>query len=473
MTWSRALALALFVALTGTLAAHHEPWRDEADAWLMARDAGVGEVFGYAGYSGTPALWYLVQMPFAKAGAGYETQRYLHLLVAVAVAGLLLFRAPFPLGLRLALAFGYFLSFEYAVIARNYSAGILLCFVALAMDRHRGRLAPLYGLVLALAANTSVHFLLFALAFALPLAWEARGDRAAARRWLGVAVAGAGIGLAVWQLWPAPDGQFTPELVPHVQIHRIRETLSQALVPHRTGFWTEVVGALAVGLTLARLRTAPRAAFVFGLAGGGLLALFVVKYVAGARHFGLFLVAIVAAWWLADGEPAASRRLLRHRVLAAGLCVVLLPSVLQAAHAWRREMRHAYSEAGDMARFIESHRLERAWIAAHSPAPASAVLAFLPRRAFWYPALGEDGSHMKWDARYAAGRTATLGEVVTRVKARRPDWRDAEEPVLLLLNVPWPDAAAEGFRLLYRTPGRQWGPPDETFHLYVPDRRQP
>jgi hypothetical protein len=470
VTWSRALALALFVALTGTLAAHHEPWRDEADAWLMARDAGVGEVFRYAGHSGTPALWYLMQMPLAKAGAGYATQRYLHLLVAVAAAGLLLFRAPFPFGLRLALAFGYFLSFEYAVIARNYSAGILLCFIALAMDRDRGRLAPLYGLVLGLAANASVHFLLFAMALALPLAWEARSDP---RRWLGVGLAGAGIGLAGWQLWPSPDGQFAAELVRHVELHRIRETLSQALVPYRTGWWTEMIGALAVGLTLARLRTAPRAAFVFGLVGGGLLALFVFKYVAGVRHFGLFFVAIVVAWWLADGEPAALRRSLRHRVLVAGLCVALLPAVVQAVHAWRREVRHAYSEAGDMARFLERHRLERAWIAAHAPASASAVLAHLPRRTFWYPALGEEGSHMKWDARYAAGRAATLGEVVTRVKARRPDWRDADDPVLLLLNVPWPDAGPEGFRLLYRTPGRQWGPPDETYYLYVPDRRQP
>jgi hypothetical protein len=411
-------------------------------------------------------------MPFAKAGAGYAMQRYVHLGIAVAAAGVLLFRAPFPFPLRLALAFGYFLSFEYAVIARNYSAGILLCFVALAMDRHRGRLAPLYGLVLGLAANTSVHFVLFAVALAVPLAWEARRNDDA-RRWLGVALAGAGIGLAVWQLWPAPDGQFPPVLVQHVEAHRIRETLSQALVPHRTGFWTEVVGALAVGLTLARLYTAPRAAFVFGLVAAGLLALFVFKYVAGVRHYGLFLVAIVAAWWLAEGEPDVPRRSLRHRVLAAGLCIVLVPSVVQAAHAWRREVRFAYSEAGDMARFLESHRLERAWIAAHSPASASAVLAFLPRRRFWYPALGDEGSHMKWDARYAASRTAPPGLVVTRVKARRPDWRDAEEPVLLLLNAPWPDAAREGFRLLYRTPGRQWGPPDETFYLYEPDRRQP
>ncbi len=127
-----ALAFGLFALLTTTLVAHHQPWRDEADAWLMARDASVGELFHYAGYSGTPVLWYLIQVPFAKAGAAYATQRYLHLAIALAAVGLLLFRAPFPLPLRMALVFGYFFSFEYAVVARNYSSGILLCFAAVA-----------------------------------------------------------------------------------------------------------------------------------------------------------------------------------------------------------------------------------------------------------------------------------------------------------------------------------------------------
>lgn len=66
-----ALALGAYVILGGTLVAHHEPWRDEADAWLMARDARVTDVVRYAAYAGSPVLWTLIQMPFAKAGAAY------------------------------------------------------------------------------------------------------------------------------------------------------------------------------------------------------------------------------------------------------------------------------------------------------------------------------------------------------------------------------------------------------------------
>jgi hypothetical protein len=291
--------------------------------------------------------------------------------------------------------------------------------------------------------------------------------------WVGVALAAAGIGLAVWQLWPPADGQLPPGFVRHVEDYRVRQTLSQAFAPHQQGVWTVVVGALAVGLTLVRVRTAPRAALVFFLTSAGLLYVFVFKYVAGVRHFGLFFIAVVVAWWMAEGETRVPSRSLCHRVLATGLAVLLLPSLLVAAHTWVREMRYAYSEAGEMAEFIRQNRLDQAWIAAH-PAPiASSVLAFLPPRTFWYPGIGEDGSHMKWDARYMAGRKLPLSEVIARVKAHRPEWRAAGDPALLLLNRSWPEAEAEGFRLLFRTPGRQWGPRDETFYLYAPDPRSP
>lgn len=61
------LALAILALVTTVLAAHHEQWRDEADGWLVARDASPGEILHLAGYAGTPTLWYFIQVPFAKA----------------------------------------------------------------------------------------------------------------------------------------------------------------------------------------------------------------------------------------------------------------------------------------------------------------------------------------------------------------------------------------------------------------------
>jgi hypothetical protein len=98
----------------------------------------------------------------------------------------------------------------------------------------------------------------------------------------------------------------------------------------------------------------------------------------------------------------------------------------------------------------------------------ASVLALLPRRTFWFPALAEEGSYMKWDAKYRRGREMPVGTAVALMKAQCPDWEDPRDPVLLLVNTPLPDAAAEGYRLLYSTPGQPWLVEDEVFHLYAP-----
>ncbi len=470
------LALAVFVLLTTFVATYHEPWRDEADAWLMARDASLGEMLHIAGYAGTPILWYVIQAPLAKAGAPYMYQRFLHLLIAGTAVGVLLCRAPFSFVVRLALAFGYFLSFEYAIVARNYSSGILLCFGALAMDRDRLRLAPLYGLVIGLTANVSVHFMVFAIALVTPLVWDAVHSGADRRAWGGAVLGLAGIGLAVWQLWPPPDGQLPAGLFTRFEPFRIHEALSQAFAPRvRESDWRLGIGLFATGLTIARLWSAPRAAVVFGLSCLGLGYVFVFKYASGAHHYGLFFIAIVMALWMAEGgvsDPRARRPLFSQRAFTVAVLVMLLPSLYIATRVWAREVRYAFSESVDMARFIQASHLEQARIAAHPP--MASVLALLPRRTFWFPALAEEGSHMKWDARYRRGWQMPVGAAVALMKAQCPDWQDPQDPVLLLVNTPLPDPEAEGYRLLYSTPGRPWLVEDEVFHLYAPaafDRR--
>ena len=465
------LALAVFVLVTTFVGSYHEPWRDEADAWLIARDASLGEMWHIAGYVGTPILWFMIQAPLAKAGAPYASQEYLHLLIASGAAAVLLFRAPFSFGLRLALAFGYFLSFEYAVVARNYSSGILLCFSALAMDRERLRLAPVYGLAIGLAANASVHFAVFAIALLVPFIWDALQPEADRRVWLGVGLGFAGIALAVWQLWPPADGQFPARLFSRFELFRIRDTLSQAFAPRaRGGQWTLVLGVVATGVAAARLWSAPRAALVFALSCGGLAYVFVFKYASGVHHYGLFFIAIVMALWMAEGAPAGPRGprpLLSRRAFTVAMLIVLLPSLYIATRVWAREVGYAFSESVDMARFIQASHLAQARIAVHPP--MGPVLAQLPRRTVWYPGTAQEGSHMKWDARYRAALGMPLATAVALMKAQCPDWKDPRDPLLLLVNTPLPNAAAEGYHLLYSTPGRPWLVEDEVFHLYAPD----
>jgi hypothetical protein len=148
------------------------------------------------------------------------------------------------------------------------------------------------------------------------------------------------------------------------------------------------------------------------------------------------------------------------------MVLLLLPSLTMAVRIWRVEMKYAFSEAADMARYINASHLDQARIAVHKP--MSSVLPYLPRRTFWYPAMGEEGSHMRWDINWANGWRMPMDEAVRRMKEQCPDWQDPADPVLLLLSEALPDPQKDGVRLVYRTPGRAWGPSDEQFHLYAP-----
>src|SRR5687767_4797692 len=92
----RALATSpapVFLALALFLFAVHEPWRDEAQPWLVARDA--PNMLEELDSETHPPLWYLLVFPLAKAGLPFVTLRILHLGIAFVALCLFVLHAPF------------------------------------------------------------------------------------------------------------------------------------------------------------------------------------------------------------------------------------------------------------------------------------------------------------------------------------------------------------------------------------------
>ena len=61
--WSQHIALIIYVIALLYIIPKHEPWEDEAQAWLLARDSGLVELlFKNIGYEGHPGLWHVILM---------------------------------------------------------------------------------------------------------------------------------------------------------------------------------------------------------------------------------------------------------------------------------------------------------------------------------------------------------------------------------------------------------------------------
>src|SRR5260370_920465 len=156
------VALLMYGALVVVLEMHHEPWRDEADPWLLARDADCVTFFHRMGLSGTPGLWHTLLVPLARTGLPYGSQAVLHIIIAICAAAIILWKAPFPIALRIATIFSYYLSYEYSVVVRSYALGIVLLVSVAALYPKRFERPVVWGLLVALLANTNTHSLIIA-----------------------------------------------------------------------------------------------------------------------------------------------------------------------------------------------------------------------------------------------------------------------------------------------------------------------
>lgn len=116
-TW---LVFGIFLILELFVSFYHEPWADEAQAWLLARDSGIFELLTQrTRYDGHPALWYLI-LYFPSRILEYEYISYIPLVFSLLAVTILLKHAPFPPYITYLLPFCYFIFYQYGVISRNY-----------------------------------------------------------------------------------------------------------------------------------------------------------------------------------------------------------------------------------------------------------------------------------------------------------------------------------------------------------------
>jgi hypothetical protein len=456
------LVFSAWVLLAAFATFHHEPWRDEAQAWLIARDLPLGGVIAQMGYEGSPALWHLLLFPFARSGAPYASEAVIHLLLAVAGVGLLLWRAPFPLWFKALLAFSGLLSYEYAAVARNYNLTLLLLFALATLHPARRRRPLLYGLLVALLANANVHSFALAAGLAALFAFEARGDRDR-RAWLvgGLAIMALGLAAALAQL--GMEGR--NELVGSDLRPNLKAPLAatrNAWLPGFPNAAAPVAAAAMALVVLALWRRARPALFLLGCGLTGLYAIFALKHSGGLRHHGLILVMTVYALWIAWDRLAGDDRCRWRRALLGTLGVLLAAGLPFSARTHVADARGIYSGARGMAAYLNGSGLAGRTLVAYPSAPTSAVLPYLPGKHFWYADIQAPGTFVTWNRRYADNHAIGVAEAARRAVGA-PGWGPG---ALLLLNEPLPTPEAFGLALRHQVADGVYTGFGEQMYLY-------
>ena len=142
--------LGLYIASLAVISFFHEPWFDEAQSWLIARDMQIKDIIFYMPhYEGHPPLWHLYLVPFAKSGMPYELGiKLAAIIINIIAVWLIIFKAPFKKVIRYTIPFTYYFFYLYGVVSRCYSL-TMLGFVLLAMTYKERNTKP-YRFVLSM-----------------------------------------------------------------------------------------------------------------------------------------------------------------------------------------------------------------------------------------------------------------------------------------------------------------------------------
>ncbi len=205
LRWALFLA---YAAATFVLTLRHEPWADELQAWLIARDCTVPEIFRMMRWEGHFVPWYLMLHVFAAHGGPVLCMNLLSWAFMAAAGAFFVFRAPFTLPLKALVLSSAGMLFWYPVVARCYAPIPILLFALAAAYPARLKRPLLYGFLIACLTNTHAYFegfcgIIFVLwAFD---AWKLRAElprRELRRIVVGLCVAAAGALFGFLQVAP-------------------------------------------------------------------------------------------------------------------------------------------------------------------------------------------------------------------------------------------------------------------------------
>jgi hypothetical protein len=369
------LALAGFAAWVLTIGAWHEPWFDEAQSWLLARDnASLWTLLAErVRYEGTPGLWQALLWVAIRLGLPFDHFYWLPAGFAIAGAAVVLLRAPFPPWLRVALLGSYFFGYQFSVLARSYCLDLLLVPLAACFFADRAARPLRYALVVGLIANANAHGFVAAAVLGADLAWQVLRTRPTPRGLIALALVG-GLGLfALWTVWQPADNSFlAPGAHPNPLTGAVA-SLFHAFIDRALPWTGHSAGRLDLFVGILASLLVPWPLVRLALAGNNrlvTLATFAAPIAFSAAIYGMrwhagvvFLIWVFALWinWNTIVSPPLRRAVVG---VIAGVCLF---QGVQTVHSGLLDLTTAYASGQPAAQALA------AWRATH---PGSRIDGF-------------------------------------------------------------------------------------------------
>lgn len=149
---------------------YHELWKDEWQAYLVARDMNLFDMLNFLNYEGHPSLWYLY-LKFWSIFSTFIKEDILislsHLLLVGIALYLIYFRLSLHQLLKIGFVFSYFIFYEYAIVNRGYILVVLFTILTVLSIKENKKLLTAIFLVLLCQTEISGVIIALSLSFFL------------------------------------------------------------------------------------------------------------------------------------------------------------------------------------------------------------------------------------------------------------------------------------------------------------------
>ncbi len=448
-------------------AMHHEPWRDEAETWLIVRDNNLKGLFGIIPFEEHPPLWFLIMMPIAKMGLPYSTISYLPAVIMVAAVYLLLFKTTLSLTVKFLLPFSYIFFYEYSVISRNYC--LVVFFVAAIISLYPKRFEKPLLFALCVVCLFNSEGLAFGISFALLVLYiidAIQYKKLHGMIWLAIILMTIGGLYLIPYMAMNPAANMYEGMITDSP-RQIANAITNSLLIDGNG----VIALLIWAAIIIILSTRTKALFIFISGAVCILYILGFKYNLGyPRHFGLLFLVAIIAFAISDNYKNDKLNIIKTnkfdlQKFGTGLfaLIVLLQSPYTFA-AYKDDLENDFSGAKAAAKFLNHSDLKNAILVGHQAWAASAIVPYLPKGTkLYYAECQRYGTYYVYDSCFLKKNWHTAPESAVDICYKTFKNRLAD--LVFVFNRPLNERSMPYMDLLYQSPE----PPiqkDEAFFIY-------
>ena len=409
----------------------HEKWRDEAQAWLIAKDLDIIGIIKQMSFEGHPPLWHLILMPFAKLGFPYITESIISWGIMVITVWIFLIKSPFKKETKILILLTAPFIYLYPSIARNYCLiPLALALIAMYYPKRKEKMLG-YCLSVLLLAYTHVLMLsmvgiLYLFYFIDEIFYTKKTKADKKRLTIAIAISAIGLICLIFILMGSTTKNTEIPLNNDNTVFSINKVklLTNSIfgqlfgvVSNSKGFEIYFYIWLILLVLFQARKNLENLVIAFVTISWQI---FIYLFIYGASYQKtsiLLLIAVFIAWINSYNEKSIEENKFFvniNKIVKLGCLVALVLNAMLGVTEINYDIKDNYSNAKDIAQYINKNIEKDSIFICINTSTASAVIPYTHGQKYWNPVSEEFFTYITWNK--SSLTNLGLDEIIEKVQ---------------------------------------------------------